>query len=181
MKHLLNEMSEEEKNNIRSQHTDSISVNTENFKKLVENKLGNVKPLINENDEGMIRIPSMYNGIRMELGKSVDPNDIIEMYNELAGGTPLVDYSDGTFHNEEDDEIPLDVIFDELNYAIVGEEDGDDYDYLMSQAREFLIEFGYDDPESVNEMGDMEVIKVIKILDKELYEKIQNIRARPEY
>ena len=48
MKHLLNEMSEEEKNNIRSQHTDSISVNTENFKKLVENKLGNVKPLINE-------------------------------------------------------------------------------------------------------------------------------------
>ena len=41
-------MSEEEKNNIRSQHTDSISVNTENFKKLVENKLGNVKPLINE-------------------------------------------------------------------------------------------------------------------------------------
>ena len=49
MKHLLNEMSEEEKNNIRSQHTDSISVNTENFKKLVENKLGNVKPLIKEN------------------------------------------------------------------------------------------------------------------------------------
>lgn len=48
MKHLLNEMSEEEKNSIRSQHTDSISVNTENFKKLVENKLGNVKPLINE-------------------------------------------------------------------------------------------------------------------------------------
>ena len=49
MKHLLNEMSEEEKNSIRSQHTDSISVNTENFKKLVENKLGNVKPLIKEN------------------------------------------------------------------------------------------------------------------------------------
>ena len=48
MKHLLNEMSEEEKNNIRSQHTDSISVNTENFKKLVENKLGNVKPLVSE-------------------------------------------------------------------------------------------------------------------------------------
>jgi hypothetical protein len=48
MKHLLNEMSEEEKNSIRSQHTDSISVNTENFKKLVESKLGNSKPLINE-------------------------------------------------------------------------------------------------------------------------------------
>jgi hypothetical protein len=48
MKHLLNEMSEDEKNSIRSQHTDSISINTENFKKLVENKLGNSKPLISE-------------------------------------------------------------------------------------------------------------------------------------
>jgi hypothetical protein len=51
MKHLLNEMSEDEKNSIRSQHTDSISINTENFKKLVENKLGNSKPLINEDSE----------------------------------------------------------------------------------------------------------------------------------
>jgi len=51
MKHLLNEMSEDEKNSIRSQHTDSISVNTENFKKLVESKLGNSKPLINEDSE----------------------------------------------------------------------------------------------------------------------------------
>ena len=140
-----------------------------------------VKRVIKENDEDMIRIPSMYDGIRMELGKSANPNDIIEMYNELAGGTPLVDYSDGTFYNEGEDEIPLDVIFDELNYAIVGEENGDDYDHLMSQAREFLIEFEYDDPESVYEMSDMEVIKIIKIMDKELYEKIQNIRARDEY
>jgi hypothetical protein len=51
MKHLLNEMSEDEKNSIRSQHTDSISINTEKFKKLVENKLGNSKPLISEESE----------------------------------------------------------------------------------------------------------------------------------
>ena len=48
MKHILNEMSEEEKNSIRSQHTGSLQVQTERFKKLVENKLGNAKPLISE-------------------------------------------------------------------------------------------------------------------------------------
>ena len=51
MKHILNEMSDEEKNSIRSQHTGSLQVQTERFKKLVENKLGNVKPLISEQNE----------------------------------------------------------------------------------------------------------------------------------
>jgi len=48
MKHILNEMSEEEKNSIRSQHTGTLQVQTERFKKLVENKLGNSKPLVSE-------------------------------------------------------------------------------------------------------------------------------------
>jgi hypothetical protein len=84
--------------------------------------------VIKENEEGMIRIPRKYNGVRMELGKSANPQDIIEMYNELVEeGTALVDYSEeGMFYNEDDQEIPTDVILDELNYAIVGEEE--DYD-----------------------------------------------------
>jgi hypothetical protein len=91
-----------------------------------------VKRVINENKEDMIRIPSMYKGVRMELGKRANPQDIIEMYNELVEeGSTLVDYSEygteGMFYNEEGDEIPTDVILDELNYAIVGEED-EDYD-----------------------------------------------------
>jgi len=87
-----------------------------------------VKRVINENKKDMIRIPSMYDGVRMELGKRANPQDVIEMYNELVEeGTTLVDYSDGTFYNEDDDEIPVDVVLDELNYAIVGEED-EDYD-----------------------------------------------------
>lgn len=48
MKHILNEMSEEEKDSIRSQHTGTLKVQTERFKKLVENKLGNAKPLVSE-------------------------------------------------------------------------------------------------------------------------------------
>jgi len=91
-----------------------------------------VKRVIKENKEETIHIPRKYNGVRMELGKSVNPQDIIDMYNELVEeGTPLVDYSEygteGMFYNEADEEIPVDVILDELNYAIVGEED-EDYD-----------------------------------------------------
>jgi hypothetical protein len=50
MKHILNDLSNEEKNSIRSQHTGTLSVRTDKFKKLVENKLGNAKPLINEDN-----------------------------------------------------------------------------------------------------------------------------------
>ena len=48
MKHLLNNLSESEKNEILKQHTDVIKVVSENFDKLTESKLGNVKPLISE-------------------------------------------------------------------------------------------------------------------------------------
>jgi len=88
-----------------------------------------IKRVIKEN-ELLIYIPRIYNGIRMELGKNVNPQDIINLYNELLQeyASPLVDYSEygteGMFYNEMNDEIPVDVILDELNYAIVGE--GDD-------------------------------------------------------
>jgi hypothetical protein len=48
MKHILNEMSEEEKNLIRQQHTGGMKVNTERFNKLLESKSGDVKPLLSE-------------------------------------------------------------------------------------------------------------------------------------
>ena len=90
-----------------------------------------VKRVIKENEEDNIHIPRKYNGVRMELGKSVNPQDIIEMYNELVASegdaVPLEKYEDGYFWNEYMDDIMVDVILDELNYAIVGEED-EDYD-----------------------------------------------------
>ncbi len=49
MKHLLNDLSENEKNHIREQHTDKIKVDTSKFRKLMESKLGDVK-LISEQD-----------------------------------------------------------------------------------------------------------------------------------
>ena len=48
MKHLLNDMSFEERQNIREQHEGGMSIDTSKFRKLIESKLGNVKPLITE-------------------------------------------------------------------------------------------------------------------------------------
>lgn len=47
MKHILNDLTEQEKNAIREQHTGGMKVMTENFSKLTNSKLGDVK-LINE-------------------------------------------------------------------------------------------------------------------------------------
>jgi len=51
MKHLLNDLTEKEKNSIREQHTGGMKVVTENFSKLINTKSGNVKPLVNEQGE----------------------------------------------------------------------------------------------------------------------------------
>jgi hypothetical protein len=55
MKHILNNLSNEEKNSIREQHTGGMNVITENFSKLINSKLGDSKPLVEmeEMPEGM--------------------------------------------------------------------------------------------------------------------------------
>jgi hypothetical protein len=98
--------------------------------KLTESDLTRiVKQVINENRD-MIKIPKEYDGVRMELGNSSSPEDIIDMYNELVASegdsARLEKYEDGYFWNESMDEITIDVILDELNYAINGGEDEDE-------------------------------------------------------
>ena len=107
--------------------------------KLTENDLMKiVKRVIKENEDMMdsdfrkpkdvIRIPREYSGVRGELGTRPTPEDIINSYNTtVEEGTLLVRYFNGVFYNEKNEEIPVDVVLDELNYAIVGEE-GFDYD-----------------------------------------------------
>jgi hypothetical protein len=53
MKHILNNISEEEKNAIREQHTGGMKLNTEKFKKLVETKQGDVKLILKEQTQGI--------------------------------------------------------------------------------------------------------------------------------
>ena len=51
MKHLLNDLSEEEKNNIREQHAGGMKVSNARFKTLLETKSGDVKPLVEQFEE----------------------------------------------------------------------------------------------------------------------------------
>jgi hypothetical protein len=49
MKHLLNNLTEQEKNSIREQHSGGMKVVTENFSKLTNTKSGDVKTLVEQN------------------------------------------------------------------------------------------------------------------------------------
>lgn len=51
MKHILNDLSEQEKNSIREQHTGGMKVMTEGFSKLINSKLGDSKPLVSESEK----------------------------------------------------------------------------------------------------------------------------------
>ena len=48
MKHILNNLSDKEKQSILEQHTGGMRVVTDNFSKLIKSSLGNVKPLVSE-------------------------------------------------------------------------------------------------------------------------------------
>lgn len=51
MKHLLNDLSSEEKNSILEQHTGGRQIDTTRFRSLLESTLGDAKPLVNEEEE----------------------------------------------------------------------------------------------------------------------------------
>lgn len=49
MKHLLNDISNQEKQRILEQYTSSLLINTKKFNKLIESELGDVRPLLEQN------------------------------------------------------------------------------------------------------------------------------------
>jgi hypothetical protein len=80
MKHILNNLSDEEKNAIREQHTGGMNVMSEKFSKLVESKLGDSKPFINEQegdleeemfDKKTSKLKELKNDIRRVLSQKV--------------------------------------------------------------------------------------------------------------
>jgi hypothetical protein len=75
--------------------------------------------------ENKIHIPEEYSGVRMELGESTSPEDIMDAYNNTVAREDvpqLTGYWDGIFYTEDDVDTTLDAVLDELNYAIVGDE-----------------------------------------------------------
>ena len=79
-------MTEQEKNAIREQHTGGIKIMTENFSKLLNSKLGDSKPFVNESEAQMI------NTINNELSsvgeEPVSPEDIEFALNDCPLETP---------------------------------------------------------------------------------------------
>ncbi len=61
MKHLLNDLSEQEKNAIREQHTGGMFVSTKKFSKLVNTKSGDAKPFLNEQEDVWSKYPCVKN------------------------------------------------------------------------------------------------------------------------
>ena len=115
MKHILNNLSEQEKNAIREQHTGGMKVVTENFHRLLGSKLGDSKPLVAEQTEGtgtplvysqVVEIPNMtkdalYGKIKqwlVSIYKSL--NTITDMDDKVSGvwvGKPLMFFNCKTF------------------------------------------------------------------------------------
>lgn len=73
MKHILNDLSEQEKNSIREQHKGGKKIVIENFTKLLNAKLGDTKPFLTESTE-------MENALNMEnielIDAGLEPIDI---------------------------------------------------------------------------------------------------------
>ena len=87
MKHILNDLTEQEKNAIREQHTGGMKVMTEKFSKLINSKLGDVK-LINE-AESQSQMIGMVNNELASVGEEpVSSEDIEFAINDCPLETP---------------------------------------------------------------------------------------------
>jgi hypothetical protein len=76
MKHILNNISQEEKNRILEQHRGGKSIDTTRFKALLESTMGNVKPLIVEGPTD----PPVSGTRPTQVGSGTKPTNV-------AGGT----------------------------------------------------------------------------------------------
>jgi hypothetical protein len=80
MKHILNDLSSEERNSLLEQHKGSLKVRTENFSKLINTKLGDSKPFLAEqqratgwNEGGepeLIRLSQLKDILKKQSGSS---------------------------------------------------------------------------------------------------------------
>jgi hypothetical protein len=91
MKHLLNNLTEQEKNSIREQHTGGMKVSNYRFKELLENKLGNSKPLVEQfydEDDTDFEDEELYSGAPERLVKHMDSGKIVGTHKHGVGYTP---------------------------------------------------------------------------------------------
>jgi hypothetical protein len=99
MKHLLNGLTEKEKNSIREQHMGGMKVSTENFSRLINTKSGDIKPLVNEDYsdcESLIKRMNFFFNFYMDSISAL-PNEIEDtekLYVEFESDLGLIlDYA----------------------------------------------------------------------------------------
>jgi hypothetical protein len=93
MKHLLNDLSEEEKNRIREQHTGGKKFIIENFKKLVDTRLGDAKPYLNETEKEGPKPGGYCEGEKYYLGQTQKTAKEVSDYidaNKVFGGMKCI-------------------------------------------------------------------------------------------
>ena len=136
MKHLLNNLSEEEKNSIREQHEGGMRLETSRFKTLLENKSGNVKPLVEqeeddfgyathdgsfggddseESDYRMYDLPDVHQAIEDELEEMSDDESLVYLNGIIEFCEDKL-YEMGQYGGSDEEEDDLDLReFDDLD------------------------------------------------------------------
>jgi hypothetical protein len=93
MKHLLNDMSSEEKNSILEQHTGGIKIDTSRFRSLLESTLGNAKPLVSEQVTTGSTKPTVYTStsdmeempdVAREVNEEEMDDEVVVNVNDIA-------------------------------------------------------------------------------------------------
>lgn len=97
MKHLLNNLSEEEKNSIREQHEGGMKLDTSRFRTLLEGKSGNVKPLVEQVEDDELPIGEMVGVDYMD--EEFDDNE------EIDGDTSWMNEIEDEDFPQEDEDI----------------------------------------------------------------------------
>ena len=156
MKHLLNNLTEEEKNHIRDQHTGGMNVVTENFSRLIKTKSGDVKPLVSEQpDASQPTQPTVETQNFDDFMKSME-NNPVDFYNRLQ--------NDKNFKSEVLKSF-------EQNFT-------DNYDKLEQFRLDYFLPKGAAMVSSGSPKAPREVKKGIKIKDLQHYNNIMNAKPK---
>jgi len=165
MKHLLNNLTEQEKNSIREQHTGGMKVSNYRFKELLENKLGNSKPLVEkfyDEYDTDFEDEVLYSGAPERLVKHMDSGKIVGTHKHGVGYTPNkhgrslghsnhpTSIPNFTKFDDEDDEDDMYPINEGVNVVPKGKSD------LIQELRNKLINF-----EKKNEFDAMAIARLI--------------------
>ena len=91
MKHLLNNIPQEEKNRILEQHRGGKSIDTTRFKVLLESTMGNVKPLIMEGPTGYTQTTKVG---KDQQGQELYKNPTTGVYGDTSNWVKVIAFSD---------------------------------------------------------------------------------------